>query len=555
MSWRKMQKAASLVLIILLFLSTSHVVLGSDYNDVAVSEAKNMVDNWDPLVILDVRGQSEYNTGHIKNAKLIPHDQLEGRLDELNPSNRILVYCKLGGRSAIASQILADNGFPFIYNMLGGITAWINAGYPAYVLFPSIQEAINDAGEGETLYVSSGVYYEHISLNKMLSLKGENIETAIIDGENTGVGVAITANNSELEGFTIQSTEDYKITIIDCRDVQVKANNLIGGYGILVEDSTNVSIEENRLVNCSSNGISFRSSTNSRLLSNMVIGSAIGHPSPLGEGCAISLKNSSMNLVDDNSILDNDHAISLDNAENNIISHNTISDAIFEDIYSLSGIVLSNSSNNNTIINNEVSEMALQGIILNATDNNSLVRNLIFNNGEHGLWLQWSNGNIIKGNLIENNGHEAINLHDSNSNRIFHNSFINNNGQIVLTGSPSNIWDDDYPSGGNYWSNYNGSDLYCGIYQNETGSDNIGDTPYFLDGYNKDNYPLMTPERLPWDVTDDGYVGIDDIILVAEHFGDAPSHPDWNPKYDLNKDDYVGIDDIVLVAVHFGESA
>jgi hypothetical protein len=55
-------------------------------------------------------------------------------------------------------------------------------------------------------------------------------------------------------------------------------------------------------------------------------------------------------------------------------------------------------------------------------------------------------------------------------------------------------------------------------------------------------------------VNQDNYVGIDDIVLVAEHFGEAPIDPNWNPIYDLNGDDYVGIDDIVLVAEHFGET-
>ncbi|UCH31592.1 MAG: hypothetical protein JSV05_08905 [Candidatus Bathyarchaeota archaeon] len=57
----------------------------------------------------------------------------------------------------------------------------------------------------------------------------------------------------------------------------------------------------------------------------------------------------------------------------------------------------------------------------------------------------------------------------------------------------------------------------------------------------------------PWDVTGDGYVGIDDIVEVAEHFGQDPAHPDWDPKYDITGDNYVGIDDIVAVAEHFGE--
>jgi hypothetical protein len=58
----------------------------------------------------------------------------------------------------------------------------------------------------------------------------------------------------------------------------------------------------------------------------------------------------------------------------------------------------------------------------------------------------------------------------------------------------------------------------------------------------------------PFDVNGDGYVGVDDIVLVAEHFGFGPGHPDWNPIHDINNDDYVGVDDIVLVAEHFGET-
>ncbi|UCH31097.1 MAG: hypothetical protein JSV05_06190 [Candidatus Bathyarchaeota archaeon] len=56
-----------------------------------------------------------------------------------------------------------------------------------------------------------------------------------------------------------------------------------------------------------------------------------------------------------------------------------------------------------------------------------------------------------------------------------------------------------------------------------------------------------------WDVTGDGYVGIDDIVRVAEYFDTYPGHPSWDQLYDVNCDQYIGIDDIVEVAEHFGE--
>ena len=115
------------------------------YSNVPVSAAKNWIDSNPSLIILDVRFLNEYNSGHIRNAKHIPVGELVGRLDELETTDEILVYCQSGGRSDTASQILAENGFINIVNMLGGITAWINAGYPVYIKYTSIQEAINTA--------------------------------------------------------------------------------------------------------------------------------------------------------------------------------------------------------------------------------------------------------------------------------------------------------------------------------------------------------------------------------------------------------------------------
>jgi len=99
------------------------------YVDVNVSGAKEMIESNPALVILDVRTVEEYNEGHIEDAVLIPVGELESRLDELDSRKDTLVYCRSGVRSATASQILVDNGFSSVYNMLGGITAWKNEGY------------------------------------------------------------------------------------------------------------------------------------------------------------------------------------------------------------------------------------------------------------------------------------------------------------------------------------------------------------------------------------------------------------------------------------------
>ncbi len=77
-------------------------------------------------------------------------------------------------------------------------------------------------------------------------------------------------------------------------------------------------------------------------------------------------------------------------------------------------------------------------------------------------------------------------------NQIFHNNFVDNRHPFIYKVS-GNIWDDGYPSGGNYWSKYDGTDLLSGPYQNETGCDGIGDTPYQINNYEADSYPLIHP--------------------------------------------------------------
>jgi len=131
------------------------------------------------------------------------------------------------------------------------------------------------------------------------------------------------------------------------------------------------------------------------------------------------------------------------------------------------------------------------GVSLHEASFNMLSRNRILNNG-NGIELRVSSNNTITMNDIEANLHYGISLCSSESNRIYHNSFVAN---VYLQASPcanlTNIWHEAYPSCGNYWSDYNGADLHTGFLQNETNSDGIGDTQYFIDENNTDKYPLM----------------------------------------------------------------
>lgn len=131
-------------------------------------------------------------------------------------------------------------------------------------------------------------------------------------------------------------------------------------------------------------------------------------------------------------------------------------------------------------------------------------------------------------NLISENNLTAINQNsiqilNSSGNSIYHNNFLSLNAGQVWSENSANQWDNGYPSGGNYWSDYNGTDLYSGPSQNETGRDGVGDVPYVIDSSNSDNYPLMEPLGETWIVDDDGLSDFGTIqeAINAASDGDA----------------------------------
>ncbi len=93
-------------------------------------EAFAMFGQRSDLYLLDVRTPGEYRQVRIKGARLIPIDQLAGRIAELPKDRPILVYCAVGSRSAQVVNYLARQGYPEIYNLDGGIFAWAQGGYP-----------------------------------------------------------------------------------------------------------------------------------------------------------------------------------------------------------------------------------------------------------------------------------------------------------------------------------------------------------------------------------------------------------------------------------------
>jgi len=118
----KLKRTMKFITLIFLIIISSGCEID---RDITVQEAHESLGSGD-ILFLDVRTRQEFvNEGRIKNAMLIPVNVLERRLTELEQhrDKKIIVYCKSGRRSQIATEILNENNFN-AYNMDGGFLAW-----------------------------------------------------------------------------------------------------------------------------------------------------------------------------------------------------------------------------------------------------------------------------------------------------------------------------------------------------------------------------------------------------------------------------------------------
>ena len=132
-----MKRAASLTILalILVFLGSQLVPAAQNqfpgmekqihlFKTVSPQEAKNLIENRNDLLLIDVRGQDELNQGYIEGSTLMPlWDIIKGN-QHPPKSKPILLICAVGGRSLALGKLMSKNGWDEIYNLKGGISAW-----------------------------------------------------------------------------------------------------------------------------------------------------------------------------------------------------------------------------------------------------------------------------------------------------------------------------------------------------------------------------------------------------------------------------------------------
>jgi len=363
--------------------------------------------------------------------------------------------------------------------------------------YTKIQDAIDNASDGDTVFVFNGTYYENVIVTKSIDLLGEDKNSTIIDGNRTGDVVSLTANGVNIKGFAIQNSGSnwYEAGIHINSENNIISNNIIKNstQGIYLYGYSQNTIAENIITNNVQNGI-----RNGRIL----MGDLLSHDIAIYKntikhnkyGIEYALSNNgiiSQNIVEDNyGSGGSGRGIILWNSNNNIISKNTVSNNTG------TGIYLFEICCNNIVTANIVSNNSEEGIHIDMSSHDTITKNLI-TYSPLGIGFSGSASfNTICENHIANNivGVSVPQYHQGNI--FFHNNLIQPqfNAYDYSTEYYQNVWNDSYPSGGNHWSNYQGSDNFHGPNQNIPGSDGIGDTPYNVPGgISQDNYPLMEP--------------------------------------------------------------
>ncbi|PXF61207.1 MAG: hypothetical protein C4B59_05520 [Candidatus Methanogaster sp.] len=299
----------------------------------------------------------------------------------------------------------------------------------------SIQDAIDGAGPGDTIYVHDGAYVENVCVDKRVTLIGDGADVVTVLAADAKDHVfEVTADWVNISGFAVSGTTGYWTGVI-------RLNNA---------DHCNIS--EN---NCSNNryGIFLHSSSYNTLINNTANSNIVD---------GISLYHSSnYNALTENNCSNNRCGICIDSSSyNTLTNHNANSN-------DNEGIYLS-SSGNNRLTGNNVSNNGV-GISLGGSSNNKLTNNTANSNNYNGIYLSSSSHNTITENNCCSNKGDGIHLYSSNNyNTLSENNCLNNGNGIFLYSSSHNILTSNTAS-----NNWYGIWLYAYSSSNNTLTDNI----------------------------------------------------------------------------------
>lgn len=390
---------------------------------------------------------------------------------------------------------------------------------------------INNTDVGIHTAYSNNISIEYNELaSNIFGIYLQKTTNSNITGNNisynyNGITLYYESNDNTVANNTVYNNDDDGIYLYGSRSNHI-FNNIIynnGGTGIEFSSMSNTNTIYKNLIYNNSHGIYLNYQCNgNNIFDNLVYNSTYS-------GIAF-IRYSNGNTITNNTVYNNNHeGIYLYAADANTISLNRV----YEN--KLNGIILTHESTdgcaNNKITNNSVLKNKGDGLHTTSRSNgNTIANNTIENNEDNGIYFYFSsgntitnnsichntndgvkyefnsNGNTISENTVGDNGGYGIYLQNSVNNKIYHNDFINNTNQ-AFDDTDKNRWNVSYPSGGNYWSDFDepvegAYDDYNGPGQNISEGDGIvdkglalggGTNPYVIDSNSKDYYPLIQP--------------------------------------------------------------
>jgi len=299
--------------------------------------------------------------------------------------------------------------------------------------FKTISEAISNAKDGDTILVKDGVYQESLHINKALTIKGNNKDNTILQGNKTGDVITIIVDNVTIMNFTIKNAGNSTYPLVDAGiDIQSGSNlidNVIitkNNYGINMDSQDKVRIENSIIKDNYNRGINLYQCSN------------------------ITINN--------DAISNNSYGIYFSYVINSFVTNTSISE------HDGRGLYLGSLSNFNLISGNSV------------TDNH------------YGIHVKGSLNNTFKNNLFMTNVRALYLCCGGEDNLIYLNVFLLNDENAY--GYPVNQFDNG--TIGNYWDDYNGTDSDNDGIGDTPYNATIGES-YGIS--NLDRYPLMSPSR------------------------------------------------------------
>jgi len=352
----------------------------------------------------------------------------------------------------ISSSVLT---FIFVPEVVDGETIDVPGDYA------TIQSAVNFADSGDIISVDPGTYYEEVVVDKPLTIGSSSGDPAdtIIEGSGGDV-FNVKADDVEINGFTIKS-----------------------GYHGIIQKNANGCTYENNIISYNIFGLNIEGDLQTTLTGNTIQNNHIHH----SYQDAFTMEYTSENIIRGNTVESNSQGgIAVYYSDENLMEDNSLSDQSFG--FHLRG------SKNNVIDDNYIYDTN-KGVYLEVGSNyNIIVNNTMIKSYSSGIYLAtWSNSNDIYKNIVMGSEFkEGITIYSCELNRIYRNDFIDNYKDAFDDGD--NIWWKNYPTGGNYWSNYTGVDEMSGIFQDKPGNDGFIDEAYHIEGGdNIDQYPRVEP--------------------------------------------------------------